>query len=427
VASNTKFSGWQVLICCFLVMFFIQGGIQAFAVFMPAIIKDTGFTLSEVSLISTIATVVAFAGNMSFGFLLKRLSAKTILFIGAFICSGQLLLISVAESLTGLYIAAFCAGLAIALGTVAPVSVIMTNWFVRRRATYMSIVIAGSMFGGALIMPLVGQLIHHFDWRVGNRVLSLAVALVTFTAILGFLSDHPAKKGQKPYGEGEAELPEAGRKDPAEAEKTASASPAGGVSLAEARTSVSFWLLLTGIFLVGCSTNIENFLPKFWQDEGMSVPASTGLMGFYAFMTGICTILLGRVSDRLGGRIYISLTTFMFLLGTFLIYRIGAAAAPLVILAAIPFAAGAKKTSTLTPPLAVAETFGRKHYGAIIGYFAGVLQLGIAVSNPVIGRLHASSGNNFKVPFMVMGGLSLLAFILIQLALAWAPVKKKVK
>jgi MFS family permease len=417
VANDTKFSGWTILVCCFLVMFFIQGGIQAFAVFLPAIIAETGYSLGDVALISTIATLVAFGANMSFGFLLKRFSAKTILFLGAFICAVELFVISQAQTLFGLYTAGFLAGLAIGWGTVAPVSVIMNNWFVKNRATYMSIVIAGSMFGGAVIMPAAGQLIYRFDWRVANQVLSAAVALVTFTAILGFMTDHPAKKNQKAYGADEdapaGEVP---------LEKT-TPPVRDGVTLKEARTTLSFWLLLIGIFLVGCSTNIENFLPKFWQDEGMSVPSSTGIMGFYALLTGVCTIILGRVSDKLGGRIYIALTTSMFIIGVFLIYRIGFSATPIVILAVIPFAAGAKKTSTLTPPLVVAESFGRLHYGAIIGYFAGVLQLGIAVSNPVIGALHKVN-QSFNLPFLVMGVLSLCAFVLIQIALAKAPYKE---
>jgi sugar phosphate permease len=405
-------------------MFFIQGGIQAFAVFMPAIIEETKFSLGDVALISTIATAVAFFANMVFGFLLKRLSAKTIVFIGCLICSINFFVISMAKSLMALYTAGFLAGLAIGLGTVAPVSVIMNNWFVKNRGTYMSLVIAGSMFGGAVIMPVVGQLIHHYDWRVANQILAVATVLVTFTAIFGFLADHPAKKGQKAYGV--EENPTAGDpKTPLEKEAKpgpGAATSVGGVSLTEARKTSSFWLLLFGVLLIGCSTNIENFLPVFWQSKGMSVATSSAIMGFYALLTGVFAILLGRVSDKLGGRFYIALTAACFILGAFLIYIIGAAATPFVVLAIIPFAIGGKKTSTLTPPLVVADSFGRRSYGAIIGYFAGALQLGIAMSNPLIGFLEKKSGG-FKTPFTVMAVLSALGLILVLLALHKAPYK----
>ncbi|MDR1872803.1 MAG: MFS transporter [Deltaproteobacteria bacterium] len=451
MAGNAKFKGWTILICCFICMFFIQGGIQAFAVFLPAIIRDTGFTLGQVALISTIATVVAFAANMSFGSLLKRFSAKTLLFTGAFLCVGNLLIISQAQSLAGLYAGAACAGLAIGLGTVAPISVIMTNWFVKNRATYLSLVIAGSMFGGAVIMPVSGQLIHHFDWRTAYQILGLAIGAVSFTTILVFLTDHPAKKGQKAYGaEDEPESLEQSKSEPGVSEpakpdlaksEPASSDPSAvksdaptkvvisgalevkksqGVDLATARKTPSFWLLLVGILLVGCSTNIENFLPDFWQRGGMSVPTSTAIMGLYALLTGVCSIMLGRVSDKLGGKAYISLTTVSFIIGAFLVFLVGASATYIVVLAIVPFAIGAKKTSTLTAPLVVAEAFGRQHYGAIIGYFAGVLQLGIALSNPIIGALFRVSGG-YKLPFTVMGCLSVVAFLLIIVAIKKAP------
>jgi MFS family permease len=177
-----------------------------------------------------------------------------------------------------------------------------------------------------------------------------------------------------------------------------------------------------GILFVGCSTNIENFLPDFWQRRGMSVTTSTAIMGLYALLTGVASIMLGRVSDKLGGKTYISLTTVTFLIGATLIFLVGASAFDIVIIAIVPFAIGAKKTSTLTAPLVVAEAFGRQHYGAIIGYFAGVLQLGIALSNPIIGALFRSSGD-YKVPFTFMGCLSVVALVLIILAIKKAPYK----
>jgi MFS family permease len=413
--STDKFSGWVILVSCFTIMFFVQGGLQTFAVFLPAIMKDTGFNLGQVAMISTISTVAAFLANVSLGSLLKKMSAKWILFVGAMICASHFVVYSFATSLTLLYVGAFLGGISIGFGTVAPVSVIMTNWFIKKRATYMSIVIAGSMFGGAVLMPISGQLIYYLDWRVTYRLLSLVVAMVSILVILFILVDDPKKKNQKAYG-ADTDL---------NTNKNQNQIDAGGVTLSKARSTISFWLLLFGILLIGCSTNIENYLPAFWQSNNMSVKTSSSIMGLYALITGIATIILGRVSDKLGGKAYIAFTGIMFILGTGLIYFVGAGAGAtyIVILAVIPFAIGAKKTSTLTPPLVVAESFGRKHYGAIIGYFAGMLQLGIAVSNPIIGSLHKSSGG-FKLPFTVMGILSFIALILVISALFTAPYKK---
>jgi predicted MFS family arabinose efflux permease len=119
----------------------------------------------------------------------------------------------------------------------------------------------------------------------------------------------------------------------------------------------------------------------------------------------------------------------MFIIGMAIIYfvpgPVGGGFSMLLVIAVIPFAAGAKKTSTLSPPLVVAEAFGRKHYGAIIGYFTGTLQLGIALSNPIIGTLYESAGKKFAIPFTVMGVLSAVALVLILLALVTSPLRKQ--
>ncbi|MDR1043915.1 MAG: MFS transporter [Candidatus Adiutrix sp.] len=413
-ANDAKFSGWTVLAGCFIIMFFVQGGLQTFAVFLPSIMNDTGWTLSSIALMSTVATVAAFFANMLIGTLLKKMEAKWILFIGVAVCTAHFFMYSYATSLLGLYVGAACGGISIGFGTVAPVSVVMNNWFIKKRATYMSIVIAGSMFGGAIIMPICGQLIHHFDWRVAYRILGASIGVIVLFSVIFLVADSPQKKGQKAYG--------------ADDEPGAAGGDSGGPAVADgvtpvvARSSASFWLLLVGILLVGCSTNIENFLPAFWQSRGLTVSTSSSIMGIYAFITGVCTICLGRVSDKLGGLAYAFLTSGLFIIGTISIFFIGAAATPIIIMAVIPFAAGAKKTSTLTPPLVVAASFGRKHYGAIIGYFTGMLQLGIALSNPIIGELYRSSGD-YQLPFMVMAVFNAAALVLIIFALKLAPYK----
>ena len=49
-----KFSGWRVLAGCILCMFMVQGTLQAFAVFLPQIVADTGWSLAMVAQVSTI-------------------------------------------------------------------------------------------------------------------------------------------------------------------------------------------------------------------------------------------------------------------------------------------------------------------------------------------------------------------------------------
>ena len=409
------FSGWQVFAGCFIAMFFMLGGVQTFAVFIPAIMEETKFSLSAVALMSTLATAGSFVGNMLFSRLLKLLGAKKLLFFCSLLCASYFVATSYSTTLLAMYVAMFFGGISTGVGTVAPISVIINNWFVAKRATCMSIAIAGSMFGSAVLMVISGHLVDAFDWRLAFRMLGIAIGVVSALTSLFIIVETPAQKGQVALRAG-GESSQAG----------AQSAEVGGVTPAQAKSSASYWLLLLGILLIGCSTNVENFLPAFWKSNGLSVSTASSIMGIYAVLAGVCAILLGRVTDKLGGRSYVLLTTVTFVAGTIGVFVAGVAAMPIMLMLLVPFAMGAKKTSNLTAPLVVSEIFGRKHYGAIIGSFTAMLQLGIAASNPIIGQLHAVSGG-YKLPFMTMAALNVVALLLILVAMKLSPYRKAAK
>ena len=69
-------------------------------------------------------------------------------------------------------------------------------------------------------------------------------------------------------------------------------------------------------------------------------------------------------------------------------------------------------------PLVVAEAFGRKDYSNIIGPFAAVLQMGIALSNLAIGPMAEIS---YELAFTCMTGVNIAGMLCICLALRLRP------
>lgn len=412
----TKFNGWLVMVGCFIIMLTVQGGIQIFAVTMPSIMKATGTTLTQISLISTIATAVAFCCNMIAGPLMKKIGLKWTLLIGLVCCSGHMLVYAYSSNLFLLYVAAAVAGVAIALGTVAPCSVLITNWFYDKRATTMSVVIAGSMFGGAILMPLAGLVMKSYDYQTTYLLLSIFIAILAGLSIIFLVSESPEKKGQKPYGY---------EKMQTASNATSNAPPQEeGVTAAEARKTASFWLIMVGVLLIGLSTNVENFLPAFWQKNGLNVATASSYMGIYAFIAAVAALVLGRITDKIGGKVYVFITSCLFIIGTLIILNVGVSGVVPMFIGIIVFAVGGKKVSTLSPPLITAESFGRKDYKSLIGIYAGMLQLGICLSNPVIGSLYQYTGN-YTLAFSTMMVLGAIALVLIQVGLRIAPIKAK--
>lgn len=401
-----KFYGWRVLAGCILCMFLVQSTMQAFAVFMPAIVADTGWKLSMVAQVSTFCSGSAFLANLALTPALKKISARTALITGAAFLAIHNIVYCFSQNVYILWAGAFLGGIALAWGTMTPCSIIITNWFNKNRSQYIAAAVAGSMFGSVLINPLVALLIERFGWRYAYLITGPGASLCALLLIFLLIRDDPSPLGQRPYGE----LPEdAGREY-------------GGISAGEARKSLSYKLLFMGIFLVGFSTNVENYMPAFWQSRGLSSVQASLVLSAYAFVAAVISIIMSKVNDKLGGRSYVGLTCLCFAASLMIMSYTGVCGSFwLLVLCCTPFAAGAKKAVTMTPPLVVAEAFGRRDYSRIIGPFAAVLQLGIASSNLAIGPLADLS---YPLAFTAMAAVNILGAGTVILALNLRPYKK---
>lgn len=404
---KSKFSGWRVLAGCVLCMFLVQGAMQTFAVFLPQVVAGTDWSLSQVAQVSTFASASGFLTNLLLGKVLAKCKVKTVLFIGAAFSGIHMLVYSISQNIYMLWFAAFLGGIAIGWGTVAPCSIIITNWFQKHRSFCVAMATAGSMLGSVVLNPAAAFLIDTYGWRRAYQILGVSVGSLAILSILLLIREHPDELGQRAYGA--MEQPEA---DPLLSE---------GVSAERARCSLSYWLLLFGIFFIGFSTNIENYMPSFWQYRGLSSVDSALVLSFYSLFAAIISLVMSKINDKLGGKRYVLVTSLLFAVSVLaMTFTSAASSIPFLILCCLPFAAGAKKACTMTPPLVVAEAFGCRDYAHIIGAFTAVLQMGIASSNLVIGPLAEIS---YELAFTCMTALNVLGMFCICAALMKKPYK----
>lgn len=398
--ERSKLLSIRVAIGCFFIMFACQAALQAFSVFMPSILNSIHATTAQISLMTTVACLVGFTFNMLVKKVIAKIGCKATLIIGCISCAGHFIIYGTADSLFQLYLGSAFAGVAIGLATFAPLSIVVSSWFVKGYGTIWSIVVSGSMIAGVIMYPIAGKLIESVGWRKAYIILSAGVAIISLSAALFLIIDSPEKVGAKPFGWDKTQ--------PQEPENIANTTPSFIF-----RYNKQFVLLLIGLFFIGASTNCENFLPAYWQSIGLSVSQASVCMSLYAGLCALASFVLGQISDRLNGRTFQAITSVSFLLGLTLFALLQPTALPTIIIISLFFAFGGKKVSGMIPPIVMHHAFGRSTYPQIAGFSAAVVQLGIAVSSPVIGYLKDVSGS-YKLPFMVMAGLGVMAFLLLQ-------------
>ena len=353
----------KVFFGCFLLMFIMQGCLQSFPIFMPQIAKDTGWKVSQIVICSTTGCSSAFIFNMLLPKALRRLTPKQILLIGCLFLSAELIVSGLSKNVYVYWLAGILSGIPIAWGTSSPCTIIITNWFEKNRSQFVAGVVGAAMFGSVVVNPLMAVVIGAIGWRKAYICQSVIGGVLAVLVVLFLIQSSPeGEKLQK--AEEQVKNRSSVKKD------------------------VKFFLMAAGIFLIGLSTNAENYLPAFWQSKGLSSTTASLIMSCYAFFAAIGAMFMSRINDRLGGKKYVLLTCVVFVVPLLIMSYTGVVSIlPLLIVCCVPLSLGAKKAVVMTPPLIVNEAYGRENYSSAIGFFAAMLQLGVAASNLIIGPL----------------------------------------
>ncbi|MDI9470245.1 MAG: MFS transporter [Bacillota bacterium] len=404
--EKTEFSGWRVAAGAFMIMFMTLGALQTIAIFMPPIIKDTGFSAKSIMLMPTFATLSGFVSNMLFGKFVKKLGLKWTIFTGVALLSLHYLVIAMTSSLTILLIGTVVGGFCFGFATVAPCSILVSNWFVEKRATVTSIVFAGSMIGGAILTPVCGSIIQNFGWRTAYIVLAISIMVVCLLALF-LIIESPSEKGQKALGYDKA----------ATAKKEGrSGSSSKSSQASQVLKSPGLYVILIGVFFIGLATNSESYLGMFWQEKGMRIDTSSNLLGLYSLFAAGATLILGRVTDKFGGKMYLLIFTVMMAVGLGLMTFTGVRSMIPLVIGLACFSFGGRRTANVIAPIILQDSFNSEEYKLIAGYGAAATQLGMAASGPAVGILY-DIRSAYEPAFYILIGVGVIAALLIRVGM----------
>lgn len=257
------------------------------------------------------------------------------------------------------------------------------------------IVLSGLGMSALVMSPVATWLIAAYGWRLAYVIVG-GLVLVVGIILAQLLKRDPSVMGLKPYGQDEVK--------PAKftTDKT-------GLSLNESIRTRQFWMLSLAFVTIGyCMFAITIHLVPHVTDLGITPEIAAFVLSLTGAGNIVGGIILGGVADRVGNRQSLALCLILVAMSIYLLVPISEIW--LLYLVALLFGLGAGGGGVAEPTL-VAELFGLKSHGLILGVVSFSFTIGGAIGPVVTGYLFDISGN-YNTAFLVCGSVAVLGLIL---------------
>ncbi|MEE8473180.1 MAG: MFS transporter [Dehalococcoidia bacterium] len=400
------FYGWVIVAVTFVTLVLGYTIRNSFSVFYPAIVEEFGWGRGNTALMFSIALLVyGFVAPWA-GRLVDRFSPRLVLPVGACIAGVGIALCSLAATPWQFYLfygVVAAAGLSLMGWT--PITVIISNWFVKKRGLVYGILGAG--FGGSLMAASPAQvLISRFGWQTAYIITGVVAVAVIVPLCSLLIRRAPRDKGLLPDGATPRSSPAGDPDGPRAAASPQTKWSGTDWTLSRAMKTYQFWLLFFIAFnLLGfAETTAIAHQIYFFRDVGYApIPAAQIYSVFgLAFMLGN---LGSYLSDRFGRERVFMPSCLLAIAGVSLLFLMGDASHPwMPLLFAVSFGLG---IGAAVPVFftAVADLFQGSNFGSIQGTMILGFSLGGALAPWLAGFLYDMTGSYFTTFLIIMGSL----------------------
>ena len=402
------FYGWIILacVCCAAIA---RGGpaVATLSIFVEPMTREFGWTRTEMSGAVSLGGILAAVSSPMIGAFLDRRGARIILCAAVLTTGATIMALSQIHSLLAFYMLFCVARLNFAgpfdLGIYGAVN----SWFIARRAFAASIV-AITQLGGLAVVPLVGHFVMAGQgWRAGWIAIGVLVLVVGFLPNWLLMVRRPEDLGLEP--DGARRVPEnsggeaAGKKPPEPA-----------FTRAQALRTRAFWMLSLFVLMAyPIQAGMSLHQAAHLIERGLTPAAAVSSVALFSVATAISALAFGNAGRWIGVRMALALSGVLLAVSALVTAVVTTPAQGY--LSAVLFGLGLGALQTVLP-VAWADYFGRRNFGAIRGV-ALTLQVTAQASGPLLsGVLRDWTGDYVAslICFAVLGVLAALAALMIR-------------
>jgi len=376
------------------------GAMFSLPVFLGAITRDTGWSVTGVSSAMTIGFLALALTSMAWGNLSDRFGPRFVVVTGSMILAISLALASQTTSLIafqvifGLFVGASIAAV------FPPMMACVTGWFDTHRSLAVSLVSAGMGMAPMTMSPLAAWLVSIYDWRTSMLIIAAVAAAVMIPVSL-LVRRPPALEG-------------GGAAAAASGEDTA-------MSVGQALKSPQFIiLLLTNFFCCATHSGPIIHTVNYAVSCGIPLIAAVSIYSVEGFAGLGGRVAFGLLGDRFGAKQILVLALLAQALGA-LGYL---AASDLGTFYTVAALFGFIYAGTMPLYAAIArENFPLRMMGTVIGGTAMAGSLGMA-TGPLAGGLIYDTFASYTWLYLGSAGMGLGAFLI---AMTFRPFPKEQK
>jgi MFS family permease len=272
----------------------------------------------------------------------------------------------------------------------------LAKWFIRKRATAVSVSNMGTSVGSLLLVPFAMYLLQATgdNWRVTWAALGTIILVLAVPLAFLFIRDDPSKVGLRPYGE--ADRNEDGGAD----QRLERQGPLEVNKWNESFRTAPIWQMSGAFFVCGFTTLIMSvhFVP-YAIGLGVSPGVAATIFGGMMGLNVVGGLGSGMLADRFGRKNVLASAYFIRGCGYIVLLLVPSTLGLglFAVFAGFSWIATVSLTNTLT-----ADVYGVKALGTISGITFLCHQIG-GLSGVLLGGFFFDLTGSYTLPFAIVG------------------------